>query len=145
MTLSNDVVSRVALGKSYYSDGGFKELSVEHTELLGSLYVGDYIPWLGWLSRLTGLDAKLDLVAKRFDDFLDKVIQEHMDNSSKTSTANDHGHVHTDQNEDDRKDFVDVLLDIHKENRLDFPIDRVRIKAVILVSLSLLYIFLFNI
>ncbi|KAK9926711.1 hypothetical protein M0R45_023924 [Rubus argutus] len=132
MTLSNDVVSRVALGKSYYSDGGFKELSVEHTELLGSLYVGDYIPWLGWLSRLTGLDAKLDGVAKRFDDFLDIVIQEHIDNRSKSSTANDHGHVQTDQNKDDRKDFVDVLLDLHNENRLDFPFDTVCIKAVIL-------------
>ncbi|XP_062029644.1 cytochrome P450 736A117-like [Rosa rugosa] len=118
MTLTNNVVSRVALGKSYYSDGGFKELSVDHTELLGSLYIGDYIPWFGWLSRVTGLDAKLDKVAKRFDDFLDVVIQEHMDN--------------TDQKEEDQKDFIDVLLEIQKENSLGFRIDRVSIKGVVL-------------
>ncbi|PRQ17062.1 putative cytochrome P450 [Rosa chinensis] len=118
MTLTNDVVSRVALGKSYYSNGGFKELSVDHTELLGSLYIGDYIPWLGWLSRVTGLDAKLDKVAKRFDDFLDVVIQEHMDNS--------------DQKEEDQKDFVDVLLEIQQEKSLGFRIDRTGIKGVIL-------------
>ncbi|XP_004309798.1 PREDICTED: cytochrome P450 71A24-like [Fragaria vesca subsp. vesca] len=82
MTLTNNVVSRVALGKSYYSDSVFKELSTEHTELLGSLYIGDYVPWLGWLSRVTGLDAKLDRMAKRFDDFLDIVIQEHMADST---------------------------------------------------------------
>ncbi|XP_004296217.1 PREDICTED: cytochrome P450 71A25-like [Fragaria vesca subsp. vesca] len=118
MTLTNNVVSRVALGKSYYSDGVFKELSNEHTELLGSLYVGDYIPWLGWLDRVTGLDAKLDRVAKWFDDFLDVVIQEHMDS--------------TVQKAEDEKDFVDVLLEIQQQNSLGFRIDRISIKGVIL-------------
>ncbi|KAL6186117.1 hypothetical protein ACLB2K_042239 [Fragaria x ananassa] len=108
MTLTNNVVSRVTLGKSYYSDGVFKELSNEHTELLGSLYVGDYIPWLGWLDRVTGLDAKLDRVAKWFDDFLDVVIQEHMDS--------------TVQKAEDEKDFVDVLLEIQQQNSLGFRI-----------------------
>ncbi|XP_050374631.1 cytochrome P450 736A117-like [Argentina anserina] len=118
MTLTNDVVSRVALGKSYYSDGGFKELTTEHTELLGSLYIGDYIPWLGWLSRVTGLDAKLDGVAKRFDDFLDVVIQEHMDSA--------------DQKVEDQKDFVDVLLDVQQQNSLGFHLDSIGLKGVIL-------------
>ncbi|KAL6174996.1 hypothetical protein ACLB2K_051639 [Fragaria x ananassa] len=121
MTLTNNVVSRVALGKSYYSDSVFKELSTKHTELLGSLYIGDYVPWLGWLSRVTGLDAKLDRMAKRFDDFLDIVIQEHMADSTH------------DQNKKEEKDFVDVLLEIQRENLLGFPIDdRTGIKGVIL-------------
>lgn len=32
-----------------------------------------------WLTRVNGLDAKLDKVAKQFDDFLDAVVQEYMD------------------------------------------------------------------
>ncbi|XP_004310039.1 PREDICTED: cytochrome P450 71A25-like isoform X1 [Fragaria vesca subsp. vesca] len=118
LTLTNDVVSRVALGKSYYSDGVFKELSNEHTELLGSLYVGDYIPWLGWLDRVSGLDASLDRVAKLFDDFLDIVIQEHMDS--------------TVQKAEDEKDFVDVLLELQQQHSPGFRIDRTSIKGVIL-------------
>ncbi|KAM5571755.1 hypothetical protein ABKV19_012039 [Rosa sericea] len=72
---------------------------MEHTELLGSLDIGDYIPWLGWWSRVTGLDAKLDKVAARFDEFLNRVVQEHMD---------DTGHKEDDE--------MDVLLEIQQEN-----------------------------
>ncbi|KAK9926710.1 hypothetical protein M0R45_023923 [Rubus argutus] len=134
MTLTNDVVSRVALGRKYYSDPGFKELSVEFTELVGSLNIGDYIPWLAWLSRASGLDAKLVKLAKRYDDFLERVLQEHIDKSSNTtSNTNGHGHVLIDENQnEDNKDFVDVLLEIQQENLLGFCLDRVSVKAVIL-------------
>ncbi|KAB2609173.1 cytochrome P450 71A26-like [Pyrus ussuriensis x Pyrus communis] len=86
MTLTNDVISRVALGRKY-SDGEdgrmFKELVGEFMELLGSIYIGDYIPSLAWLSRVNGMDARLDKVAKKFDDFLEKVVQDHVvDHSS---------------------------------------------------------------
>ncbi|PRQ17058.1 putative (+)-menthofuran synthase [Rosa chinensis] len=62
---NNDVVSRVAVGRKCYSNGGLKELSMEHTELQGSLDIGDYIPWLGWWSRVSGLDSKLDKLGSR--------------------------------------------------------------------------------
>ncbi|KAM5571756.1 cytochrome P450 736A117-like [Rosa sericea] len=131
MTLTNDVVSRAALGRKYYDDGEFKELSTEFTELAGSLHVGDLIPWLGWLSRLGGLDAKLVSLAKRYDEFLDTVLQEHIDKSSDTYTSNRNDQGLDDQNEDN-KDFVDVLLEIQRENLLNFPLDNVSIKGVIL-------------
>ncbi|XP_050377797.1 cytochrome P450 736A117-like [Argentina anserina] len=129
MGLTNDVVSRAALGKKYYNDGDFKELTTEFTELAGSIHLGDYIPWLGWLSRLAGLDAKLDSLAKRYDAFMDSVLQEHIDKSWDTSNENDQG-SDDDQNEDNR-DFVDVLLEIQRENLLQFPLDRTSIKAVV--------------
>ncbi|KAK9939933.1 hypothetical protein M0R45_016613 [Rubus argutus] len=129
VTLTNDVVCRVALGRKYSSidskeDGKtFHELLLEFGELLGSLNIGDFIPWLAWLSRVNGLNAKLDKVAKQFDDFLDRVIQEHVDHGSK-STGDD-------RNEEQR-DFVDVLLEIQKRNSLGFHLDIVSIKALIL-------------
>ncbi|PRQ39178.1 putative cytochrome P450 [Rosa chinensis] len=129
MTLTNDVVSITALGRKYYDDEDLKELLVEFTELAGSLHVGDYIPWLGWLSRLGGLDAKLESFVKRYDEFIDTVVQEHIDKSPNTSNRNDHGLQ--DQNKD-RKDFVDVLLEIQRESLLHPPLDRVSIKALIL-------------
>ena len=68
------------------------------------------------------------LIGNRADEFLDMVIQEHMD---KSKSANDG----MNENEDNDKDFVDVLLAIQKENAIGVPIDRVGIKAVILVRM----------
>ncbi|KAK9949405.1 hypothetical protein M0R45_004929 [Rubus argutus] len=128
-TLTNDVICRVTLGSKYSSndhaeDGKtFPELLLEFEELLGRLNIGDFIPWLAWLSRVTGLNAKLDKVAKELDDFLDKVIQEHIDHGSKSTGE--------DRNEEQR-DFVDVLLEIQKGNSLALPLDILSIKALIL-------------
>ena len=126
--LTNDVVCRVALGKKYGGgEGGrkFKELLGEFTELLGVINVGDYIPWLSWVNRVNGLDARAEKVAKQFDDFLEGVIEEHLNFEKKE------GHDHA------LSDFVDVLFWIEKENVIGFPIDRISMKALILVSISL--------
>ncbi len=133
--LTNDVICRVALGRKY--DGGegrtkFTELFREFVELLGVFNVGDYIPWLSWVSRVNGLDARAEKVAKQFDDFLEGVIEEHINCHNKGSD----GHVVSHENED-QKDFVDALLSIQKENIIGFPIDRVSIKALLLVRKSL--------
>ncbi|XP_075661549.1 cytochrome P450 736A117-like [Castanea sativa] len=128
--LTNDVVCRVALGRKYgEGEGGrkFKELLGEFGDLLGAINVGDYIPSLAWLSRVNGLDAKAEKVAKQLDEFLEGVIEEHINCQKK----GDHDHGFSQENED-RKDFVDILLWIQEENVIGFPIDRVSIKALIL-------------
>ncbi|KAM1451710.1 hypothetical protein ACFX2I_038784 [Malus domestica] len=120
--LTNDVVCRVALGRKYSGRDGernFKQLLGELGELVGTIDLGDYIPWLSWLSHVNGFKAKLDKVAKQLDDFIDGVIQEHMNYNSKSG-------------DDEQKDFVDVLLWIQKGNLTGFPIDTVTIKALIL-------------
>ena len=97
--------------------------------MLGVISVGDYIPWLVWVNRVNGLDGRAEKLAKQLDNFLERVIEEHIDCEKNGS----HDHVVSLEN-DDQKDFVDVLLWIQKENVIGFPIDRVSIKAVILVS-----------
>lgn len=68
--------------------------------------------WFGRWTRQTGY--------KRFDKFLDTVVQEHMDDVQIKS--------------EDEKDFVDVLLSVQKENvAAGLSIDRVTIKATVLV------------
>ncbi|XP_062025942.1 cytochrome P450 736A117-like [Rosa rugosa] len=132
-TLTNGVICRVALGRKYSStdclEGGqtFKELLLEFVNLLGTFSIGDFIPWLAWLNRVNGLNAKLDRVAKQFDDFLDRVIQDHKDDRSRSGKD---GHSQIDN--DNQNDFVDVLLEIQKENSLGFPLDIISIKALIL-------------
>ncbi|KAJ7945792.1 Cytochrome P450 [Quillaja saponaria] len=128
-TTTNNVVCRVALGRKYSGevDGmKFKELLGEFTELLGIFVVGDYIPWLAWLSSVNGLDARAERVAKQFDQFLEGVVEEHIRGKE---GGND---VHGDLQNEGHNDFVDVLLWIRRTEMMGFPIDRVTIKALLL-------------
>lgn len=128
VSLMNDVVCRVALGRKYGGESGrkFKELLREFMELLGTFCVGDYIPWLGWVDRVNGLHARVDRVANGFDEFLEGVVSEHMEKNKKKGEGNVEG-----------EDFVDILLEIQKEHALGFPVHRDTIKALILVKKSL--------
>nr|XP_011469756.1 PREDICTED: cytochrome P450 71A4-like [Fragaria vesca subsp. vesca] len=129
-SLTNDVSCRVAFGRKYCvgEDGEmFQELLKEFLELLGRVNIADYIPWLAWWSNFNGLNAKLDKVAKRFDDFLEGVVQEHIDIDASDSKKNN-----STKGNEDKKDFVDVLLGLQKEKGADFALDRLSIKALIL-------------
>ncbi|PRQ17185.1 putative psoralen synthase [Rosa chinensis] len=118
----------VAFGRKYSGGEGamkFKKLLGEFMEVLGGFCVGDFIPWLSWVSRFSGLDARVEKVFKEFDGFLDTVLEDHMVNlSTKGDICGIEG--------EDRKDFVDVLLEVQKNNITGSSIDRDGIKAVIL-------------
>ncbi|KAK4479375.1 hypothetical protein RD792_014887 [Penstemon davidsonii] len=118
--LTNDVVCRSALGKKY-SEGEigkkFLMLLQEFVDLLGSFSIGVFIPWLSWINRVNGFDARVDRVAKELDDFLEGVIEERM----KFSPSEQNG-----------ENFVDILLDIYRNNTTGVSIDRDSIKAIIL-------------
>ncbi|KAK7266553.1 hypothetical protein RIF29_19201 [Crotalaria pallida] len=52
--VTNDIVCRVSFGKKYRGGGKgrrFQELLLEFMELLGVITLGDFIPWLDWLSK----------------------------------------------------------------------------------------------
>lgn len=138
LTLTNDVVSRVALGRKY-SDRGeegrlFRKLSAEVSQIMSTFNIGDYIPWLAWFSHVNGLNGKLDDISKRFDAFLELVIQEHRDSSKRI----ENGHDHVDIHKDDHKDFVDILLQLQKDNAHvpGYPIGADSMKALILVNFN---------
>ncbi|XP_074294665.1 cytochrome P450 736A117-like [Silene latifolia] len=120
LTLSNDVLCRVAFGRKYGGESNginFKNLLAELGEVLAVFSFGDFIPWLGWIDRVSGLERRVDNVAKDFDCFLENVVQEHVDRFK-------------DDNKDENKDFVDILLGVQKENPNALPNDS--IKAIIL-------------
>ncbi|KAL0356356.1 UNVERIFIED_CONTAM: cytochrome [Sesamum radiatum] len=125
VTTTNDVFCRVALGRKYKDEDGegrkFKKFLGEFVELLGTSSIGDYIPWLAWTSRIDGLDAKVERVAKLFDEFLEGVIQEHRDKDKGEKISDDGG-----------LDFVDILLEFQRENKGRSPVEDETIKAIIL-------------
>ncbi|KAL6549683.1 hypothetical protein OROMI_020171 [Orobanche minor] len=115
--LANDVISRVALGKKYSAgEQGrkIKELFREFTELAGTFCVRDSLPWLGWIDRLSGLDARVESVVKRVDEFMEAVVQEHRSTEKGQRESN----------------FVDILLQLQRENKDSF--DDNSLKGVIL-------------
>ncbi|XP_058730861.1 cytochrome P450 736A117-like [Vicia villosa] len=121
-TVTNDIICRVALGKRYREGRGkkFQEMLLEMGELLGTVCIGNYIPWLDWLGKVNGFYRKAERVAKHLDEFIEEVIEDHIRRRSD-------GDVGVDDN-----DFVDVLLSVQKTNDIGFLIDRTAIKALIL-------------
>ncbi|CAH2064886.1 unnamed protein product [Thlaspi arvense] len=78
------------------------------------IFVGRFVPWLSWIDWICGLDAQLEKTAKDFDEFLERVVQDHVDGDG------------------DGTDFVDVLLAIQRERSVGLEIDRISIKGIIL-------------
>ncbi|KAK4735194.1 hypothetical protein R3W88_009455 [Solanum pinnatisectum] len=123
-SLTNDIVSRVALGRKYNEGQGGMNAKVtldEFGELLGTFSIGDYIPRLEWINKINGLDSKVEKVAKELDTFLESVIEEHVSrkNNGEYSTG-------------EAKDFVDVLLEIQNGKETGFLLQRDSLKAIIL-------------
>ncbi|KAL2465415.1 Cytochrome [Abeliophyllum distichum] len=118
-----------ALGRKYgIGDEGikFKLLLTDFVGLLGTFCVGDYIPWLAWISKFNGLNAKVEKVAKVFDEFLEGVVEEHREREKGEKKCDDS------TSETGGSDFVDILLEIQRENRAGFRLETDVIKALIL-------------
>ncbi|KAH6812526.1 cytochrome P450 [Perilla frutescens var. frutescens] len=120
MAVTNGVICRVALGRKYGGGGRrFKELLQESMEILGASPVRDYVPWLSWIDRVIGLDAKVERTAKQFHEFLEDVVREHRNREN--------------LDDDAEMDFVDILLQFQRENiHTNSPVDDEAIKAIIL-------------
>ncbi|PIM99257.1 Cytochrome P450 CYP2 subfamily [Handroanthus impetiginosus] len=116
ISITNDVFCRVALGRKYGEDGKFKTFLKELVELLGEYSVGDYIPCLGWIDWVSGLNGRVKKVAKSLDEFFEVVIDEHRKQRKR----------------DAELDFVDILLDFQRENGSSLLADDDAIKGIIL-------------
>lgn len=128
--LTIDVVCRSAFGRKYW-DGAIGEkflfLMRELLEILGSFSVGEFIPWLAWINRVNGFDARMDFVAKEVDELFEGVIEERLKNDVENLSGTD----------ESRENFLDILVKIYKDNTTGVAIDRDSIKAIILVRTSL--------
>ncbi|EEF51898.1 cytochrome P450, putative [Ricinus communis] len=120
---ANDVLCRVALGRDFsqggeYDQHGFHKMLEDYQELLGGFSLGDYFPSMEFVHSLTGMKSKLVNTFRRFDQFFDEVISEHLNSEEK---------------QEEQKDLVDVLLDLQKNGSADMPLTMDNIKAAILV------------
>ncbi|KAL5751731.1 hypothetical protein ACOSQ2_022238 [Xanthoceras sorbifolium] len=121
--LSADMTCRMLFGKKYmekeFDERGFKAVMEEAMELLATFNLADYIPQIASLD-LQGLRKRMKAIAKVFDEFFEKVIDEHVQSRDENRT----------------KDFVDLMLSFMGSEETDYRIDREHIKAIILDMLA---------
>ncbi|KAL3339465.1 hypothetical protein AABB24_028196 [Solanum stoloniferum] len=104
-------------GKKYMDeDLGINELVKETMCIAARPKLGDYIPFLG-VFDLQGLSRRMKELAKPLDEFLERVIDEHL-------------HKFSDKNQ--AKDIVDTLMAIMHSNEAEFEFDHRHVKAVLL-------------
>ncbi|KAK9073470.1 hypothetical protein SSX86_007794 [Deinandra increscens subsp. villosa] len=118
-SLTENIIYMAALGKP--SDGELNKLVKQFLDMFTFFSVGSFVPWLSWLDHLTGLVGRAKTVAKEFDEFLEGVIEEHVAKKAREGTKSNEG-----------EDFIDILLNIQKDETTGFTFERYTLKAIIL-------------
>ncbi|KAF5480777.1 hypothetical protein F2P56_001493 [Juglans regia] len=122
-SLSADMICRMVFGKKYMDkdldEKGFKAVVQEAMHLGAVANLGDYIPCIAPLD-LQGLTRRMKAVSMIFDDFFEKIIDEHVQSKDENKTV----------------DFVGVMLSFMGSEESEYPIERTNIKAIILDMLA---------
>ncbi|KAL7230814.1 hypothetical protein ACSBR2_009156 [Camellia fascicularis] len=108
-----------------FDERGFKAEIQEGIQLAAKPNIGDYFPYVGALD-LQGLNRKMKALSKVFDEFFEKIIDEHA--LKKQSCSKDRGQQ--------TKDFVDIMLAYMDSQQSKFQIDRNHVKSLILDMLA---------
>ncbi|XP_047967645.1 cytochrome P450 71AU50-like [Salvia hispanica] len=119
-SLTAEMSCRMVFGKKYadkdIDERGFKAVIHEGMKLGAVPNLSDYFPFLGVLD-LQGLIRKMKALAKVYDDFFEKVIEDHVRAGDRPEQA---------------KDIVDTMLSIMQSGECEFQFDRRNIKAMML-------------
>ncbi|KAH7528368.1 hypothetical protein FEM48_Zijuj05G0065100 [Ziziphus jujuba var. spinosa] len=122
---SNNVISRCILGQKYEEDETttrFGELSKRAMSQFTAFNFRDFFPYLSWMDVVTGLVSSLHATFRELDPFLEKVIEDHKAALSDKD----------EQSSDNKKDIVDILLQLQKDGGLDMELTNVNLKAILL-------------
>ncbi|XP_019462537.1 PREDICTED: cytochrome P450 71A1-like isoform X1 [Lupinus angustifolius] len=123
ISLSSTIICRVALGRRYEDEGTeksrFHGLFNEFQAMMTAFFVSDYIPFMGWIDKLTGLHTRLDRIFKEMDKFYQEVIDERVDQNKQ-------------YREEEGEVIVDVLLHLKKQRLFSVDLTYDHIKAVLM-------------
>nr|QCF60509.1 limonene-7-hydroxylase [Salvia dorisiana] len=121
MSLTNDVVSRAVLGRTYGGDDdgekNFNQILKKIVEILQSYNVGDFVAWLGWINRVNGVEAQVEKIFEMTDEFMEALLREYRDKKSSGDAV---------------VNFADALLELQGESKDSDPVEDDVIKALIL-------------
>ncbi|CAK8575107.1 unnamed protein product [Lathyrus sativus] len=120
-SLSSTIICRIAFGRRYEDEGiersKFQGMLHELEAMVTAFFVSDYIPFMGWIDKLSGLRARLERNFKEMDEFYQEVIDEHLDPNRKQG---------------DEEVIVDVLLQLMKQRLFSIDLTFDHIKGVLM-------------
>ncbi|KAL8477673.1 hypothetical protein ACS0TY_029826 [Phlomoides rotata] len=120
MSLSADITCLMVFGRKFADRDldvkGFKEVMKETMEEAAAFKLGDYFPYLRRFD-LQGSARRLKKLSTIFDGFLERIIDDHVQNKKESKQAHD---------------FVDTMMEIMESGEAGFEFDRRHVKAVLL-------------
>lgn len=129
-TLLNSIIYRVAVGSRCNDQETLTALLEEVIVLSGGFDVADVFPSVKVLHVVSGVRSKLVKLHMKIDQILDNIVAEHQERRKG-------GHII------DNEDLVDVLLRLKDDGGLQFPLTSDNVKAVILVSIWLVFCYVY--
>ncbi|KAG2716520.1 hypothetical protein I3760_03G130600 [Carya illinoinensis] len=118
-SLNANMACRMVVGKKYMDNDlglrGFKDIMQEVMQLSAAPNLADCIPSIASLD-CQGLTRRMKAVSKIVNDFLEKIIDEHVQCKDENKT----------------NDFVDAMLNLVGSKELEYNIERSNIKAITL-------------
>ncbi|MCD9645353.1 hypothetical protein HAX54_034209 [Datura stramonium] len=119
-TLNANMACLMVFGKKYMDDEfderGFKDVIQEALVIAATPNIGEFFPFLD-VFDLQGVVRRMKELARIFDEFLERVINEHIQDSKE---------------EKQNKDIVDTLMNIMQSGEAEFEFDRRHVKAILL-------------
>ncbi|KAI3698217.1 hypothetical protein L6452_31330 [Arctium lappa] len=116
--LNQNIITRITFGNKSDDEMRFRLAMREGTVLAAGFQIGDFFPSLGFIAKLTGMNARMEECLVELGSILDKKIQQHIEQSK------------IEKPRDER--LVDVLLRLKDEGGLDQPLTTDNIKSVLL-------------
>jgi cytochrome P450 len=121
-----NLITRLLFGKRYFGIKisneeceEFKDIIYKQGHLVGAFNINDFVPLLKPFD-LQGLQHQMKQIRLRLDQFLDKIIQDHMKEKKLK----------------DSKDFLDAMLSLREIDGFNDKLDDNKVKAIINVSCS---------
>ncbi|XP_075504614.1 cytochrome P450 71AU50-like [Primulina tabacum] len=118
--LSTNIICSLVFGKKYedrdLNEEGFRAVVKMTMKEAGAFNIGDYFPYLRFLD-LQGSARRLKVLSMIFDEFFEKIIDEHVEKKKDLKQA---------------RDFVDTMIEIIESGKAGFEFDRRHVKAVLL-------------
>lgn len=131
ISTSNNVILRCIFGRSFRGEGGGEsgkrmgEMVRRVMVQIVEFSVGDLFPALRWIDVVRGFVGRLKSSVGDLNDFYDRVLQQ------RRTVSNSRG--------SDVKDFVDILLELQKDNDLHMELTIDHLRAILQVSSNFLY------
>ncbi|XP_031281358.1 premnaspirodiene oxygenase-like [Pistacia vera] len=117
-----DITTRSAFGEIMKDQKAFLDAIEEGLEVGGGFTVADMFPSFKYIDYISGAKRRLEAIHRKVDGMFDEMINEH---------KNKKPAMKKDEDEEDHKDLLDLLLEAQKNGDHEFTLSNDNIKAVI--------------